>query len=147
MKTFLRILFFFLLVTQICFAQWYLQNPKPQGNHLDEIILVDDTKLAAIGFGGVFLLSSDYGFSWAISYIANDLIWATDIFYTEQNHRFYAIGGGYNAWKLYGGINDGQEWQAIYSFNEWIKDVYVFDENNWIAVGPNGKIKRTTNAG
>ena len=129
-------------------AQWYWQNPKPQGNHLKDIIFVDDSKLATIGFGGVFLLSTNNGDSWAISYIADDLIWATDIFYTEQNHTFYAIVGGYNGLKLYSSNNDGEEWQIISSLNlEGMRNVYVFDANIWIAVGSNGKIKRTTDAG
>jgi len=42
MKTFLRILFFFLLVTQICIAQWFWQNPLPQGNNLVGLSFVDE---------------------------------------------------------------------------------------------------------
>ena len=60
MKTFLQILFFFLLVTQICFAQW-VQSNGPYGGAISELA-GSGTNLFAEA-GGIYL-STDNGISW-----------------------------------------------------------------------------------
>jgi hypothetical protein len=37
MKILLQILFFFLLLTQICLGRWFWQNPLRQGNTLNDV--------------------------------------------------------------------------------------------------------------
>jgi len=59
MKTFLQILFVFLLVSQICFAQWYWQNPLPQGNVILGVSFTDANKGAAVGARGTILCTTN----------------------------------------------------------------------------------------
>ena len=68
MKTFLRILFFFLLVTQICFAQWNQLSPKIPGGIVRAVIVYGDT--IVVGLHSFFSTemgvygSTDRGVSW-----------------------------------------------------------------------------------
>ena len=64
MKTLFRILFFFFLVTQICLAQWFWQNPLPQGNHLASVKFISSTVGWAVGSGGTILRTTDGGINW-----------------------------------------------------------------------------------
>ena len=49
MKKLLHILFFLLLVTQICSAQWFWQNPLPTGNTLSSVQFVSSEVGWAVG--------------------------------------------------------------------------------------------------
>jgi len=40
-KTFIQTSLFFLLTTQICFDQWFWQNPLWQGNMLNDVCFAD----------------------------------------------------------------------------------------------------------
>ena len=66
MKTFLQTLFFFLLVTQICFAQWFWQNPLPQGNNLNAVSFSDEDNATAVGDFGTIIRTTNGGASWTI---------------------------------------------------------------------------------
>lgn len=54
MKTFLKISFFFLLTTQLCFAQWYLQNSGTTAN-LNSVHFADANIGWAVGDSGIIL--------------------------------------------------------------------------------------------
>ena len=62
-KTFLQTLFFFLLVTQICFAQWYQQNSGTNKN-LYAVQFTDANNGLAVGDSGTVLRTNDGGTSW-----------------------------------------------------------------------------------
>jgi len=59
MKQFLQTLFFFFLVTQICFAQWFWQNPLPQGNDLNDVDFIDEFNGIAVGKSGTIIHTTD----------------------------------------------------------------------------------------
>ena len=63
MRRILQTLFFFLLVTQICFAQWYEQNSGTTKN-LNAIQFVDENTGWAVGDSGLILQTADGGLSW-----------------------------------------------------------------------------------
>jgi hypothetical protein len=63
-KTLLLTLFFFLLVTQLCFAQWFWQNPLPQGNTLNAVDFVSPSIGWAVGYYGTILRTTDGGTTW-----------------------------------------------------------------------------------
>ena len=62
-KTFLQTLFFFLLVTQIGFAQWYQQN-SPTTQNLNAVTFIDVNNGFAVGDSGVILHTSNAGVIW-----------------------------------------------------------------------------------
>jgi photosystem II stability/assembly factor-like uncharacterized protein len=47
---------------------WLWQNPLPQGNHLNDVVVVDENKMIAVGNGGTILTTTDRGESWDIDY-------------------------------------------------------------------------------
>jgi photosystem II stability/assembly factor-like uncharacterized protein len=63
-KTFLQTLFFFLLVTQICFAQWYQQNSGVTKDLND--VAFDGNLGIAVGDFGTILRTTDEGINWTI---------------------------------------------------------------------------------
>lgn len=63
MKIFFQTLFFFLLVTQICFAQWYKQN-SPTTQNLNSVTFIDVNKGFAVGDSGTILFTSNGGNDW-----------------------------------------------------------------------------------
>ena len=48
MKSFLQILLFFLLITQIHYPQWTNQNPVPDGNNLWSTFFIDDIQVGLL---------------------------------------------------------------------------------------------------
>ena len=64
-KTFLLISFFFLLITQLCFAQWFWQNPLPQGNDLEKVYSFNQNTAIAVGATGTILKTIDGGLTWS----------------------------------------------------------------------------------
>jgi len=76
MKSFLQTLFFFFLITQICFAQpvspsasrggWFWQNPLPQGNPLTSVKFISSDVGWAVGLGGTIIKTTNGGINWAI---------------------------------------------------------------------------------
>ena len=66
MKLFNHILFFFLLTTQICFGQWFWQNPLPQGNDLTAVYIIDANTRTAVGLNGTIIRTTDGGANWTM---------------------------------------------------------------------------------
>jgi photosystem II stability/assembly factor-like uncharacterized protein len=65
MKNFLHTLFFFLLVTQICFPQWYLQTPNPpQSVSLWAVSFTDSNHGTAVGDFGIIFHTTNGGINW-----------------------------------------------------------------------------------
>ena len=64
MKTFLQ-LFFFLMVTQICFAQWYQQN---SGTETICVVssFIDSNTGSVVGDGGTILRTTNGGVDWTL---------------------------------------------------------------------------------
>lgn len=60
----LRILIFFLLVTQIQYAQWTNQNPVPDGNDLWSTFFVDNNLGWIIGSEGFIKKTTNAGIEW-----------------------------------------------------------------------------------
>ena len=62
-KTLLKTLFFFLLLTQICFGQWYTQN-SGTAQHLYAVQFVDANKGWAVGDSGTIIHTTNAGATW-----------------------------------------------------------------------------------
>jgi len=89
-KTLLQTLFFFLLVTQFCFAQWYPQNSGTTKN-LNAVIFSDANNGLAVGDSGTVLRTNDGGTSWTpvITGITNNF---TGMCFVDAN-KVWAITG------------------------------------------------------
>ena len=98
MKTFLKILFFFFLVTQICFAQW-VQTNGPYGGSVTDLGLSGNNIFAGTG-GGVFL-STDNGSNW--NAVNNGLLQLTVYSLTISGDNIFAgtdgAGAGGGVWR------------------------------------------------
>ena len=66
MKTIIETMFFFLLATQICFAQWFWQHPLPQGNDLKDVWVLNQNTVFAVGDKGTLLRSTNAGVDWQV---------------------------------------------------------------------------------
>jgi photosystem II stability/assembly factor-like uncharacterized protein len=92
MKTLSQTLFFILLVTQICFAQWFWQNPLPQGNTLRSVKFISSEVGWAVGDVGTILKTTDGGNSWTFQ-SSGTTNWLWGVSFTDLNNGT-AVGDG-----------------------------------------------------
>jgi photosystem II stability/assembly factor-like uncharacterized protein len=141
-KTFLQTLFFFLLVTQICFAQWYQQNSGTTQN-LNKVQFVEANNGWAVGDSGIILHTTNAGSTWmqqtsstnysinAVIFIDNDIGWV--------------VGDDGIILKT---TNRGANWANQSSgTTSSLRSIHFVDSNNGLVVGYNGTIIKTTNGG
>ena len=64
MKKLLFITFVFILSAFYTYPQWYLQNPYPTGNTLNDVKLISEDVGWAVGTAGTILKTSDGGVTW-----------------------------------------------------------------------------------
>lgn len=141
-KTFLQILFFLLLVTQICFGQWEWQNPLPQNNTLNEISFFDELNGLAVGADATIIRTTDGGNIWTVvkSGTTNQL---NAVCYLDQN-TCIAVG---DAGLILKSTDSGMSW-ATKNCNifDGISDITFADNSNgWIVSGV--KILKTSDSG
>jgi photosystem II stability/assembly factor-like uncharacterized protein len=140
MKTFLQTLFFFLLVTQICVAQWYQQNSGTIRNLND--IAFDGLIGIAVGDSGIIIRTTNGGASWTIqeSGTIKNLNGVTEAYF----HSWIIVGDSGiimrsedpdTGWVVLSGITD-------LNLNEVTGGGYVY----WI-VGGNGIIIKSNDSG
>ena len=94
MKTLIQILFFLLLLTQICSAQWYWQNPLPTGNFLSDVYFIDESTGWAVGENGTIVKTTDGGTNWTIQTSGTTYI-LMGVSFTDANTGT-AVGGLWN---------------------------------------------------
>ena len=90
MKKLLQTLFFFLLVTQICFAQWYQQNSGTTVN-LNAVTFIDANNGYAVGDSSIILSTSNGGINWLQKTNSAELS-LYGVCFTNQENGF-AVGG------------------------------------------------------
>jgi photosystem II stability/assembly factor-like uncharacterized protein len=155
MKTLIQTLFFFLLITQICFAQWYQQNSGTT-TRLCGVSFTDANIGTAVGFDGTILRTTDGGTTWIsqTSGTINDLY---DVSFTDADNgtavgldNVVAIG------KILRTTDGGTTWLSQTSGTSGsLFGVSFTDANTGTAVGgggieennQEGVIIRTTNGG
>ena len=149
MKTFLRILFFFFLVTQICLGQWYQQNSGTT-DVLYSIRFINDTVgWAAGGYWsnrGTILKTSDGGMSW-VQQPTGVLYELLDIYMINENKGWAVGDGGVIIATTDGGTNWTQQ-QQPFGTNCLLNSVYFLNENlGWTVGGGGAVILKTTDGG
>lgn len=139
MKTFLQTLFFLLLVTQICFAQWY-QQTSGTTRDLNGLAFYDLNNGIAVGDSGIILSTTNGGTTWTLqSSVTNTNLYAVS--YISAN--WVAVGSD-------GTIIHNGSLQASGTTNT-LHDVCFTDATNGCVVGSgslsDGIILRTTDGG
>jgi len=138
-------LFFFLLVTQICFAQWYLQNSGTT-DYLIGVSFTDANNGTVVGYNhiykGIILRTTNGGISWTkqINGTTQSLL---GVSFTDVNNGT-AVGAGGTILRT---TNGGTNWTEQTSVITTLYSVSFTDSNNGTAVGRYGTIFRTTNGG
>ena len=170
MKTLLQTLFFFFLVTQICFAQpvspsvsqggWFWQNPLPQGNALQSVNFISADVGWAVGRGGTVLKTTNGGNNWTIQSNETGYTLHSVSFANENNGCAVGIGEIWNdslrTSTAFGVIlstaNGGTTWtKQTFGPFAMLSGVSFTDANNGWAVGvewdslSRGFILHTTN--
>ena len=65
MKTFAALIMF-LMLSMSTTAQWFWQNPLPQGNSLNSVKFISSTTGWTVGKGGTLLKTTDSGTTWQL---------------------------------------------------------------------------------
>ena len=143
MKTLLQTLLFFLLATQICFGQWYWQNPLPQGNDLLSVYFINYNTGWAVGGAGTILKTTNAGNNW-VPQSSGTTEGLNSVYFTDSNTG-WAVGGNGTILKT---TNGGINWISQSSGTmEALNSVYLTDSNTGWVVGGVGTIIKTTNGG
>ena len=143
MKKLIQTLFFFLLISQICFAQWFWQNPLPQGNSLNGVEYISLNNAIAIGENGTIIKSTNGGIDWTIINIETDKHLESVSF--VDNAMGWAVGENGTIIKT---TDEGETWNSQSSRTTiWLRGVCFTDLNTGTAVGDSSIILRTTNGG
>jgi photosystem II stability/assembly factor-like uncharacterized protein len=136
MKKLLQTLFFFLIVTQICFAQWYQQSSGTTQN-LNGVAFYDLNNGIVVGDSGIILGTTNGGTNWIVFPPSGNNINLYAVSYRSGN--WVAVGAE-------GTILRNGNIQTSGTTND-LFGVYFLDANYGIAVGDSSTILRTTNAG
>lgn len=134
MKTFIQTLLPFLLVTQICLAQWYQQNCETTKN-LTAVTFIDDNSGFAVGDSGVILHTTNAGAIWEQQ--IRGTIPLNDVFFNNAN-KGWIIGSSW--WPSFVNIllqttDGGSNWiEQILDTSLSLNSIYFINENiGWIA--------------
>ena len=155
MKTFLKIFFFFLLITQFCFAQWFWQNPLPQGNDLKDVWVLKQNTTLAVGDKGTLLRTTNAGVDWQVTHkligISEDIV---DIQFITDTKGWILARTNYDSFflrpstKVILTVDGGESWNVIAGFDSLeLNDLFFIDENTGWAVGSSGNALSDTITG
>ncbi len=142
MKTIYALLIALFLVNG-AMAQWFWQNPLPQGDHLHSVYFTDANTGYATSYNGTILKTTDGGITWTAQ-SSGTYDYLISVFFTDTNTG-YAVGDGGTILKT---TNGGTDWIVQTSgTTNGLMSVYFTDANTGYAVGYNGIILKTTNGG
>lgn len=143
MKKIVLVFAFLLTISFQLNAQWFWQNPLPQGNPLFSVKFINDNFGWAVGYYGTILRTTNGGSNWIVQ-TSGTTEWLYGVSFIDSNNGTAVGGNGVILRTTNGGTN-------------WIKQttgtisrlfgVSFTDSNNGLAVGRNGTILHTTNGG
>ena len=133
----------FLLLTFTLSAQdgWFWQNPRPQGNTLNDIDIINDQLAYAIGNRGTLLKTADGGENWQIKQTNSLADLKTITFINESN------GWVCSDTAIIKTTDGGNSWINQLTGFLYLNDIVFTNPNSGLAVGKGGNILKTTNAG
>lgn len=139
----LRILFFFLLMSQIQFAQWTNLNPVPDGIDLWSTFFIDDSTGWIVGTGGFLKKTTNAGNEW-IQQNSGTTLTLKSIQFVNNNTGWICGESGL----ILKTTNSGNTWDSLASgTTQHLSDIYFFDADTGYVVGFGGTILKTTNGG
>jgi hypothetical protein len=132
-----------LFLTQICFAQWFWQNPLPQGNTLRSVKFISSSIGWAVGANGTILKTANGGTNW-VQQSSGTTSYLWGVSFTDANTGT-TVG-------TYGTIlrttDGGATWnQQSSGTTNHLFGVSFIDANYGTVVGGYGTILRTTDGG
>jgi hypothetical protein len=135
-KTLLQTLFFFLLVTQICFAQW-VQTNGPYGGFVSSFAISGNNIFAGTYYDGIFL-STDNGSSW--NGVNNGLTNLAVTSLAISGNNIFAGTGSRWGGGIFLSTDNGSSWNAV---NNGLTDLYVLS----LAISGNNIFAGTSSSG
>ncbi len=143
MKTALTVLVSFFLLTNVCLAQWFWQNPLPQGNDIYSMSFYDSMHGFAVGPAGTILRTSNGGVNWALLQNAGLHNFYSVSSISEQS-TFVTSDSGL----IIHTTNDGIDWTEMpINTSLPLGGISFIDENNGLLIEGMGTMLRTTNGG
>lgn len=139
----LRILIFFILVTQIQYSQWTNQNPVPDGNDLWSTFFVDNNLGWIIGSEGFIKKTTNAGIEWVQQNSGTSLI-LKSIYFVNQSTGWICGESG----TILKTTDGGQTWfnQTSGTTNHLTKIQFIDNEIGYV-VGFEGTILKTIDGG
>ena len=154
MKTLLQILFFFCITTLTTYSQWVGQSPKPLGNNLNSVDIINDNIIWTAGDGGALLKSSDGGSTWQRKPVDNKYQIRRVQFLDEQNGYIcareweYVVGSNESYYGIILETNDGgNNWNLKYRSSTQLTNLFFINQWTGWAIADSGRILKTTNGG
>jgi photosystem II stability/assembly factor-like uncharacterized protein len=129
-------------------AQWFWQNPLPQGNGLNKVEFISPSIGWAVGEAGTIIKTTNGGISWIpqTSGVQNDLL---DVSFSDENYGA-AVGQGYQGSSniILRTTNGGNSWfEQSNPATGGLNGVHFIDKNTGTAVSTYASIIRTTDGG
>jgi len=143
MRFFIHTLIFSLLITQICFTQWFWQNPIPTGDSLNGLYFNSSDTGWGVGNYGTIVKTTNGGLSWSIveSGISENL---NEVTFFENTTGIIVGGMG----KILRTTDSGLTWYIVQSGTSFdLLDISIINSACAVAVGNSGTIIRTTDKG
>ncbi len=116
---------------------WFWQNPWPQGNGLNDVAVIDENKVIAVGHNGVILTTNDGGDSWQINYYDELNAELKSIFFFDD-YTGWICGTCYTDYRL--GVilktdDGGNTWERIDILpNADLQEIQFLDKNiGWVS--------------
>ena len=123
-------------------AQWFWQNPLPQGNTLGSISLLNENSALVLGSNGALISTQDYGDSW--SNIDLPAFVPSEIYFANENVGY--IAGFFGT--ILKTIDAGDTWTEISVADSiYLRSTYFISPDTGFCVGDNGVIIKTTDGG
>ena len=142
-----KVFYLIFIIIENISAQWFWQNPLPQGNTLNSVKFISSNVGWAVGGSGTIMKTTNGGVTWVLQLVGHDATSFDDIAFSGANNGI-VVGQG----KILRTTNGGITW------TEQLRGHYLFygiefaDANNATAVGATdnfstGIMFRTTNGG
>jgi len=132
----MRILKISLLVFNISisvFAQWYWQNPLPQGNTLEHLQITSSSTGYSVGSAGTILKTDAAGEEWNVLDFPSEIDLKDMSFISEDVG--WVIGQKDNVVKLFTTINGGMNWEEIFlNTGELVSVDFLNNNIGWISI-------------
>ncbi|MFA7418470.1 MAG: YCF48-related protein [Melioribacteraceae bacterium] len=132
-----------LFITSQLLAQWEWQNPLPQGNTLNDVKIVNDKIVIAVGDLGTVIRSVDAGETWNKIYLGTEMKFSSVHFGDENTGYILGVDG-----TIFKTTDRGERWKAL---STGIKTTYhaicFVSKDIGYVCGYYGYIMKTTDGG